>query len=81
MNHAEEEEFIDDDDDDEDDDNNDDDEEVKFITTIATSDQWTTFRNSLAQNMFNGWRARVRHLFSFFFLVRFSTSYYHVHFS
>jgi len=39
---------------------NDSDDEIEFITTIATSDEWTTFRNSLAQNLFNGWRARVR---------------------
>ena len=59
TNHMEEEDFVDDDDDDNDEDN-DDDEEVEFITTIATSDQWTTFRNTLSQNMFNGWRVRVR---------------------
>ena len=57
TNHVEEDEIIDEEDDD---DNDDDDEEVEFITTIATSDQWTTFRNTLAQNMFNGWRARIR---------------------
>ncbi len=36
------------------------DDEVEYITTIATSDQWTTYRNTLAQDLFNAWRARVR---------------------
>ena len=36
------------------------DNEVEYITTIATSDQWTNYRSTLAQNMFNSWRARVR---------------------
>ncbi|GAB4829638.1 hypothetical protein Ancab_040643 [Ancistrocladus abbreviatus] len=31
----------------------------EFITTITSSDHWTTFRNTLAQEMFNNWRARV----------------------
>ncbi|GAB4846805.1 hypothetical protein Ancab_039809 [Ancistrocladus abbreviatus] len=48
----EEEEVINEDDDDIDD--------VEFITTIETSNYWTTFRNTIAQNMFNSWRYRVR---------------------
>ncbi|XP_020098382.1 uncharacterized protein LOC109717116 [Ananas comosus] len=31
---------------------------VEFITTVETSDEWTNFRNTLAQEMFNSWRAR-----------------------
>ena len=54
MNHVEEDEIIDEDDDD------DDDNEVEFITTIATSNQWTIFRNTLAQNMLSSWRTSVR---------------------
>ena len=60
TNNMEGEEFVDEDDDYDDNEDNDDDEEVEFITTIATFNQWTTFRNTLAQNMFNGWRASVR---------------------
>jgi hypothetical protein len=33
--------------------------EVEYITTVASSDQWTNFRNELAQHMFNSWRARA----------------------
>ena len=40
--------------------NDDSDDEVEYITRIATSDQWTTYRNTLAQDLFNAWRARVR---------------------
>ncbi|XP_021771781.1 protein ALP1-like [Chenopodium quinoa] len=36
------------------------DDEPEYITSVATSDQWTNFRNKLAQDMFNGWRARGR---------------------
>lgn len=36
------------------------DDEVEYITTITTSDQWTNYRNTLAQDLFNAWRARVR---------------------
>ena len=36
------------------------DNEVEYITTIATSDQWTNYRSTLAQNMFNSWRAGFR---------------------
>ncbi|GAB4855592.1 hypothetical protein Ancab_039776 [Ancistrocladus abbreviatus] len=54
----EEEEVMNEDDDDIDIDIDDDDDE--FITTIETSNNWTTFRNTVAQNMFNSWRARVR---------------------
>ncbi|XP_021746038.1 protein ALP1-like [Chenopodium quinoa] len=49
----EEEELSEDSDDDSDD-------EPEYITSVATSDQWTNFRNTLAQDMFNGWRARGR---------------------
>lgn len=34
------------------------DDEVELITQIATTDAWTTYRNNLAQNMFNNWRLR-----------------------
>ena len=34
-------------------------DEVDFIGTIGTSDAWTNYRNTLAQTMFNNWRARV----------------------
>ncbi|XP_057248954.1 protein ALP1-like [Beta vulgaris subsp. vulgaris] len=44
-----------------DDESDDSDDEIEFITNIATSDRWTTFRNTLAQDMFNAWRARGRH--------------------
>ncbi|XP_021724095.1 protein ALP1-like [Chenopodium quinoa] len=37
------------------------DDEREFITSVATSDHWTNFRNTLAQDMFNNWRARGRH--------------------
>ncbi|XP_057249238.1 protein ALP1-like [Beta vulgaris subsp. vulgaris] len=45
----------------EDDDVDDDlDDEMEFISTLETSDAWTNFRNTLAQDMFNSWRARIR---------------------
>ena len=34
------------------------DDEVELITQIVTTDAWTTYRNNLAQNMFNNWRLR-----------------------
>ena len=40
--------------------NDDSDDEVEYITRIATSDQWTSYRNTLAQDIFNSQRARVR---------------------
>lgn len=43
-----------------DDDSDDDsDDEVEYITSVTTS---TNFRNILAQDMFNGWRARARQM-------------------
>lgn len=33
-------------------------DEVEYITYIESSDVWTNFRNTLAQNLFNNWRAR-----------------------
>lgn len=42
------------------DDESDEDDEVEYITSIAVSDPWTNFRNQMAQNMFNAWRARNR---------------------
>ena len=53
MNHVEEEEFVED----KDDDDEEEEEEEEFITT---SDHWTSSRNTMAQNMFNCWRARDR---------------------
>ncbi|XP_021726567.1 protein ALP1-like isoform X1 [Chenopodium quinoa] len=44
-----------------DDSESDSDDEREFITSVATSDHWTNFRNKLAQDMFNDWRARGRH--------------------
>uniref|UniRef100_A0A803MUC8 DDE Tnp4 domain-containing protein n=1 Tax=Chenopodium quinoa TaxID=63459 RepID=A0A803MUC8_CHEQI len=41
-----------------DDSESDSDDEREFITSVATSDHWTNFRNKLAQDMFNDWRAR-----------------------
>ena len=32
--------------------------EPEFITTISTSNEWTNFCNSLAQGMYNSYRAR-----------------------
>uniref|UniRef100_A0A803KYT8 DDE Tnp4 domain-containing protein n=1 Tax=Chenopodium quinoa TaxID=63459 RepID=A0A803KYT8_CHEQI len=43
-----------------DDSKSDSDDEREFITSVATSDHWTNFRNTLAQDMFNDWRARVQ---------------------
>ncbi|XP_074283350.1 uncharacterized protein LOC141607899 [Silene latifolia] len=37
-----------------------DDDEVEYITSINVTDSWTDKRNSLAQSMFNNWRARNR---------------------
>ncbi|XP_057250682.1 protein ALP1-like [Beta vulgaris subsp. vulgaris] len=37
-------------------------EEVEYITSINVSDPWTNWRNSLAQSMFNDWRARHRRI-------------------
>ncbi|XP_021753802.1 protein ALP1-like [Chenopodium quinoa] len=39
-----------------DDSESDSDDEREFITSVATSDHWTNFRNTLAQDMFNDWR-------------------------
>lgn len=39
-------------------DDEDTDEEMEYITVIATSDAWTNYRNTLAQTLFNNWRAR-----------------------
>lgn len=39
--------------------NEDDDEEeteVEYISIVASSDEWTNFRNNLAQQMYNNWR-------------------------
>ena len=41
-----------------DDDDDDIGDQVEYVTHIETSDAWTTFRSSLAQNLFNNWRAR-----------------------
>ena len=41
-------------------DEDDEDDEVEYITTISPDDHWVNFRNTLAQNMFNEWRARTR---------------------
>ncbi|XP_057533015.1 uncharacterized protein LOC130810908 [Amaranthus tricolor] len=43
-----------------DDSDNDSDDEVEYVTTIATSDRWTNYRNTLTQDLFNAWRTRVR---------------------
>ena len=34
-----------------------DDGEMEYITTITPSDDWTNFRNNLAEEMFTTWRA------------------------
>ena len=52
VNHVEEEEFIEEE---EDDDDND-----EFTTIIVTFNHLTTFRNIMAQNMFNSWKVRDR---------------------
>ena len=31
---------------------------VEYITSINVSNPWTSFRNEMAQTMFNNWRAR-----------------------
>ena len=36
------------------------DDEIEYVTHVETSDAWTTFRSSLAQTLFNNWRARSR---------------------
>ncbi|XP_021734166.1 uncharacterized protein LOC110700893 [Chenopodium quinoa] len=41
-----------------------DEDDVDYITSIAVTDPWTNFRNTMAQNMFNEWRARHRRLSS-----------------
>lgn len=51
-----EEELLNEDNDTDEDENEDD--EVEFITAIGTSNHWTGFRNTLAQDMFNAWRSR-----------------------
>lgn len=33
------------------------DDEVEYITHVQTTNDWTNFRNNLAQTMFNTWRA------------------------
>ena len=53
-----EEEFIYEDNDDDNDDDTD--KEAEFITTVATFDHWIIFTNTLAQNMFSGWKAKFR---------------------
>lgn len=45
---------------DSDDDDDSDEDDVEYITSIAVTDPWTNFRNTMAQNMFNDWR-RARH--------------------
>uniref|UniRef100_A0A803MN69 Myb/SANT-like domain-containing protein n=1 Tax=Chenopodium quinoa TaxID=63459 RepID=A0A803MN69_CHEQI len=40
------------------DDSESDSDDESIITSVATSDHWTNFRNELAQAMFNDWRAR-----------------------
>lgn len=37
-------------------------DDVEYITSIAVTDPWTNFRNTMAQHMFNDWRARQRRL-------------------
>ncbi|XP_057550978.1 protein ALP1-like [Amaranthus tricolor] len=37
-------------------------DDVEYITSIAVTDPWTNFRNTMAQYMFNDWRARQRRL-------------------
>lgn len=61
------EEFDDDDmfeesdsDDDDDDGDASDEDDVEYITSIVVTDPWTNFQNTIAQNMFNDWRARHR---------------------
>ena len=53
--------FEENDSDDNDGDDNEEDD-VEYITSIAVTDPWTNFRNTMAQNMFNDWRARHRRL-------------------
>ncbi|KAK1375519.1 hypothetical protein POM88_031713 [Heracleum sosnowskyi] len=38
------------------------DDEVECITLVQSSNAWTAFRNELAQNLFNTWRAMSSHL-------------------
>lgn len=51
-------EISDDTDSDSDIDSDESDDEVEYITHVTTSNDWTTFRNTLAQTSFNTWRAR-----------------------
>ena len=52
--------YVDSDDDDDNDDESDEEgieDEVDYVTIIETSDAWTNYRNTLAQTLFNNWRA------------------------
>ena len=40
-------------------DDDDSDDQVEYVTHIETSDAWTTSQSSLAQTLFNNWRARL----------------------
>ena len=53
--------FEENDSDDNDGDDNEEDD-VEYITSIAVTDPWTNFRNTMAQYMFDDWRARHRRL-------------------
>lgn len=55
---TEDEEIMSDEEEEEEEEEEDEEEEKEFITNIETSDHWTNFRNTLAQGMFNNWRAR-----------------------
>ena len=48
----------DDEEDEEESDDEDSEDEVEYITIIETSDTWTNYRNTLAQTLYNNWRAR-----------------------
>ena len=50
--------FAEEDEEEGDDDDDDSDDEIEYVTHIETSDAWTTFRSTLAQTLFNNWRAR-----------------------
>ncbi|XP_021771455.1 uncharacterized protein LOC110735574 [Chenopodium quinoa] len=39
-----------------------DDDDIEYITSIDVTNPWTNFRNTMAQTMFNDWRARKRGL-------------------
>ena len=60
MNHLGDKEFIGENNDDDNNGNDDNDKEARFITIITTSNHCTTFRNTLEQTMFSGWKARFR---------------------